>query len=95
MMAKMLNFSDALRALKDGKKLQRINWNGPGQFVCLMPSLSLPAEKVNERTRKFVGEDTDLESQAYFALKTTKGHWQPGWVPSQSDLLATDWIIID
>ena len=31
----MFNFSMALDQIKDGKKLTRKNWNGPGQFLQL------------------------------------------------------------
>lgn len=33
-------------------------------------------------------------SVAYFALYNTLKQWQPGWVPSQSDLFAMDWCCI-
>ena len=50
------------------------------------------ARKVNDRTAKWIGEDTPLNSLGYFAMFTANGEWQPGWLASQSDLLAEDWI---
>lgn len=32
-MEKLITFSEALEAVKQGRKIQRKNWNGPGQFV--------------------------------------------------------------
>lgn len=33
-----MDFSEALHAIKDGKKATREGWNGPGQWVALHPS---------------------------------------------------------
>lgn len=90
----------AVKQMQDGKKVCRGGWNGKGMFVVLMSALSLPPfntqgteRKVNDRTAKWIGENTPLESQPYIAMFTAQGHWQPGWVCSQSDLLATDWML--
>jgi hypothetical protein len=96
-----MNFGFALDQLKNGKKVSRAGWNGKGQWVVLMPSLNLPPHssqqpgaKVNDRTAKHIGVDTPLDSQPYFALWNAQGKWQPGWVPSTSDVLAEDWQIV-
>jgi hypothetical protein len=87
--------------LKSGNRLSRVGWNGPNQWVCLMPSLQLPPNnspesgpRVNDRTAKFIGVGTALDSQPYFALMNAQGKWQPGWVPSISDILAEDWVLL-
>lgn len=96
-----LSFGEALRHLHNGCKLQRMGWNGSGQWIVLMPPLRLPpfnaqapGPKVNDRTAKHIGPDTPLDSQPYFALWTAQGKWQPGWNPSTSDALAYDWQIV-
>lgn len=95
-------FGGALLWLKAGKKVARQGWNGKGMFIALMPALSLPpystqepGPKVNDRTAKFIGEDTPLESQPYIAMFTAEKKWQPGWTASQADLLANDWIVVE
>ena len=67
-----LTFGLAIEAAKLGKKIARGGWNGKGQWVVLMPALSLPpyssqkpGAKVNDRTAKHIGEDTPLDSQPY------------------------------
>lgn len=97
-----LPFEVALRALKDGRKLQRAGWNGPNQFVVMMPALYLPPystqgteRKVNDRTAKWIGDDEPLDCQPYIAIYNAQKKWQPGWLPSQGDLFANDWQIID
>ena len=101
-MIEKFNFSEALDALKQGAKIARHGWNGKNQFVVLMPALYLPPyntqgteRKVNDRTAKHIGEDTPLDSQPYCALFNAQGKWQPGWLPSQGDLFAEDWHVVD
>jgi len=97
-----LPFEVALRRAKDGCKIQRAGWNGPNQFIVVMPALYLPPyntqgteRKVNDRTAKWIGEDNPLDCQPYFALYNAQKKWQPGWVPSQGDLFAEDWLVVD
>lgn len=96
-----MDFSEALASLKAGNKLARAGWNGKNQFVVLMPALYLPpfntqdtTRKVNDRTAKWIGEDQPLDSQPYFAMRNAQGKWQPGWLASQGDLLANDWMVV-
>lgn len=97
-----MNFGEAIQTLKAGKKVARNGWNGKGMWVVMMPSLYLPPyntqdtmRKVNDRTAKHIGEDKPLDSQPYIAMWTAQGKWQPGWLPSQADIFAEDWEIVD
>lgn len=97
-----MNFGLALEAAKGGKKIARSGWNGANQFVVAMPPLHLPpfstqepGPKVNDRTAKFIGEDTPLDCQPYFALFNAQKKWVPGWIPSQGDLFSDDWLVIE
>ena len=97
-----MKFGEAIEAAKAGKKIAREGWNGKGMFVVYMEPMSLPPysatdtnRKVNDRTAKFIGEDTPLNSLGYFAMFTALGDWQPGWLASQSDMLSDDWSIVD
>ena len=97
-----MTFGHAIQAMKEGLKVARKGWNGKGMFVVYMPPLYLPpyntedtARKVNDRTAKWIGEDTPLDSQGYFAMFTAHKKWQPGWLASQADMLAEDWCIVE
>lgn len=90
----------AVKQMQDGQKVRRAGWNGKGMFIVLMPELNLPpfntqdtSRKVNDRTAKWIGEDAPLDCQPYIAMYTAQKLWQPGWLCSQADLLATDWEI--
>ena len=95
-----LSYGLAIEAAKLGHAIARLGWNGKGMFVVLMPPLVLPSyntadtqRKVNDRTAKWIGEDTPLDCQPYFAMYTADKKWQPGWLASQADTFADDWCI--
>lgn len=97
-----LNFGEALQELKAGKKVARAGWNGKGMWIVLMPSLYLPpynsqdtVRKVNDRTAKHIGESKPLDSQPYISMWTAQEKWQPGWLASQADMLAEDWVVVE
>lgn len=94
-MNEIMDFGDAIRALKDGRKVCRAGWNGKNMWLCLMPALTVPAGMVNERTRRFIPAGVDLPSQPYIVMWTAQGLWQPGWNASQADLLADDWMVVE
>lgn len=99
--ADAMNFGHALEAMKLGYKVARAGWNGKGMFIVLMPALYLPPfntqdtnRKVNDRTAKWIGEDKPLDCQPYVAMYTADEKWGPGWLASQTDMLADDWTIV-
>ncbi|PHR91135.1 MAG: hypothetical protein COA69_13430 [Robiginitomaculum sp.] len=96
-----MSFGLAIEAAKLGNKIARKGWNGKNMFVAFMPSLSLPpfntqdtARKVNDRTAKWIGEDKPLDCQPYFAMYNAQEQWIPGWLATQSDMLADDWHVL-
>jgi hypothetical protein len=96
-----MNFGEAIKEAKEGKKIQRAGWNGKDMWVVLMPALNLPpfssqepGAKVNDRTAKHIGLDTPLRSLPYFAMWTADKKWLPGWLASQTDMLADDWQVL-
>ena len=97
-----MDFGEAIRELKKGKKLAREKWNGKNMFIVYMSGMKLPPyntqgtnRKVNDRTAKIIGEDTPLNSQPYLAMYNAQKEWIPGWLASQSDMLDTDWFVVD
>lgn len=96
------NFGWAIEQLKIGNKVARAGWNGKGMWIVLMPALYLPpfnsqepGAKVNDRTAKHIGKDTPLDCQPYIVMWTAAKQWQPGWLASQADILAEDWMLCE
>lgn len=88
-----MRFGDAIEALKGGARVTRDGWNGRGMWLCYMLPTVIPAELVNARTRAFVPSG-DLVVGGYIVMWTADGVWQPGWLASQSDMIADDWTVI-
>lgn len=86
-----MNFGQALEALKKGKKVSRIGWNGSGMFAYMVPANSYPAN--TEAAKSHFG-DSPVPYRAYFALKTAQDDVAT-WVPSGSDILADDWQVVE
>lgn len=96
-----MTFGLALEALKQGHKVARRGWNGKGMWIVYMSGMELPPyntegteRKVNDRTAKFIGPDTPLITLPYIAMWTADKKWLPGWLASQTDMLAEDWEIV-
>lgn len=80
------NFGWALEALKDGKKVKRAGWNGVGIFL----KLQVPDEH-SKMTQPYIYIDST-------GLQTTNSKAPKGvvpWFPSQTDLLAEDWELVE
>lgn len=97
-----MTFGHAIEALKKGLRVARQGWNGKGMWLAYMSGMTLPPyntqgtdRKVNDRTAKFIGEDTPLETLPYIAMWTADKKWLPGWLASQTDMLAEDWMIVE
>lgn len=88
-----MDFGDAIRALKSGKRVRRAGWNGKAMWLCLMEGMTVPEHMVNGRTKRHVPVG-DLNVGAYIVMWTAQGVWQPGWLASQPDMLAADWEIV-
>lgn len=85
-----MDFGDAIRALKDGKKVTRAGWNGKNMFLYYVPPGNYPAR--TDIAKAEWGEDGLVPYRAYIAMKTVQGDVVP-WLASQSDVLEEDWEI--
>ena len=83
-----LNFGLALEAAKRGKRIARAGWNGKTQWVELGKNIYYKHE--DEPT--LMACHDDIGSQA-LVFCGTRGR-QVGWLASQSDMLAEDWMVI-
>lgn len=86
----LIDFGEAIKAAKQGKRVTRLGWKGQGMYAYIVPANSYPAQ--TEIARKEFGEIVPY--RAYWALKTAQGDVAT-WAPSGSDSLAEDWIVLD
>lgn len=83
-----MNFGQALEHIKCGMKVQRKGWNGKNQYIELATNISyltVDGKQVNVN-HEAIGNDA-------IAFVGTSGV-QLGWLASQADMLAEDWIIL-
>ena len=83
-----MDFGKAIEALKNGKRVKRAGWNGKNQYIELATNISY---------KNANGEIINCEHEAIgnnaLAFVGTSGV-QMGWLASQADMLAEDWLII-
>jgi hypothetical protein len=87
----LVDFGEAIRLLKDGKKVSRKGWNGLGMYAYYVPANSYPAS--TEIAKKEFG-DKLVPYRPYLALKTAQNDIAT-WNPSTSDCLAEDWFVVE
>lgn len=84
-----MNFGEAIKAAKNGAKIQRMGWNGKKQYVELATCISY---------KNAAGELVNCEHEAIgnqaFAFVGSSGV-QMGWLASQADMLAEDWKTVE
>ena len=84
----IMNFGQAIEALKAGKKVSRYGWNGKGMFLFLREG------------RLITGVDPstpmggDFESLPHICMRTADGKCCVGWLASQTDMLGEDWEVV-
>lgn len=83
------SFGDAIKYLKRGLKVKRKGWNGKNQYIELAKNISY----VNPSGEVINAEHEAIGNQA-IAFVGTSGV-QLGWLASQADMLAEDWVFVD
>ena len=87
-----MNFGQALEALKLGSKVQRAGWNGKGMWIVLDPGTSQVTFRDGSVYQKAGLLQADINP--HIDMFTADGKMQPGWLASQTDMLAEDWSIL-
>ena len=86
-MLETFSFGTAIELLKTGTKVSRKGWSGKNQYIQLASGISyttMDGEIVN-------CEHSDIGNKA-IAFVGASGI-QMGWLASQADMLAEDWIL--
>lgn len=82
-------FGDAIKYVKRGLKVKRKGWNGKNQYIQLATGISY---KTADKT--IVNCDHEAIGNKAVAFVGTSGV-QMGWLASQADMLAEDWMFVD
>ena len=88
-----LSFGHAIELAKDGYKIARSGWNGKNMWLILVPG-SPNIKPVAGTPYSNAGLIEKVTIDAHIDMFTAQGTMQPGWLASQSDMLAEDWCIV-
>ena len=83
-------FGYAIEVMKQGHKVCRTGWNGKNMFLYYVPGDTYKTQ--TGIAREEFGDE--VECGAYICMKPANGPLVIGWLASQTDMLAEDWIII-
>lgn len=84
-----MDFGEAIKLVKEGKKVARQGWNGKNQYIELATNISY----INTDKGTINAEHEAIGNKA-IAFVGTSGV-QLGWLASQADMLAEDWRIVE
>lgn len=97
-----MKFGEAITLLNAGHPVTRAGWNGKGMFLVKAGGYKVAAEDVRPNgiiTKEFLqGRGlTHMEILPHIDMWTINAEgrqaYLPGWMASQSDMLADDWMI--
>ena len=84
-----MTFGEAISSLKYGEKVARKGWNGKSQYIELAKNISY----INSKNEIINVNHENIGNKA-IAFVGTSGI-QLGWLASQADMLANDWVIVN
>lgn len=99
-----LTFGAAIEALKIGATVRRAGWNGKNMFLYLNMGSHHAKPPEAERGPLIDGIDPSLFELGavgtgtrlpHINMRSASGSTVTGWLASQSDMLASDWEIVD
>jgi len=93
-----ISFGLAIEAMKQGNKVCRAGWNGKGMWVAVSPGSQFAPEhaKPGHAAHHLAQTQTaPITLSAHIDMKAADGTLVVGWLASQTDMLADDWMILD
>jgi Protein of unknown function (DUF2829) len=80
-----LTFGLAIEALKKGLKVARTGWNGKGMWIAMISPAGFQGTNIADA----------YEMLPSICMKTADEKILVGWLASQTDIFAEDWMIIE
>lgn len=86
------SFGEAIKYLKRGFKVARQGWNGKGMFLFLTKNMDLDTDADLSCCNDLEDDELVLPS---IAIKTADNKFVVGWLASETDILAEDWVFVE
>ena len=93
-----MTFGLALEALKKGYKVARKGWNGDFMFIYIQDESRCYTEDLRNSALKDYCKDRVIQHvkiNPHIDMKAADGSIVIGWLASQTDMLAEDWVIVE
>jgi hypothetical protein len=97
---RLFDFGYAIQALKDGKRVAREGWNGKGMWLSMSGPIGGRKTHADHFWSKNNGDYAKKQPEGCatvlpcITMKTATGEILMGWLASQSDMLAEDWVVL-
>lgn len=85
----MIDFGQAIAALKQGARIARSGWNGKGMYL-----IYIGAQDWGFDLDILVEAESAYKQGAFIAMKTADNKFIL-WLASQADMLAEDWELVN
>lgn len=94
-----MSYGKAIEAMEEGHKVARKGWNGKGMWIAISDNLKqepLPADRFWNPHAKQAALDNggSMIVLPTIIMKTADNHILMGWLASQTDMLAKDWVVL-
>jgi hypothetical protein len=95
-----MDFGEAIKLLKNDSRVARDGWNGKGMWLSLSGTTTpryIEADKFWSRhSRDFALTQPDQRAKVLpcILMKNARGEIVMGWLASQEDILAEDWVCV-
>lgn len=92
------DFSSAIRYIKAGTKACRKGWNGKGMFIYLNRGSTEDKNKAIDGIPRYLFDDGDTGISTRLPninMRSASGATVTGWLASQTDMLAEDWMLAE
>lgn len=92
-----MTFGHAIEAMKKGHRVSRRGWNGKGMYIYITPGSKVLKHHLRiETAYMLAGEPgTTFTFNSHIDMKAADGTIVVGWLASQTDMLAEDWMIVE
>jgi hypothetical protein len=95
----MMTFGQAIEEARKGKAIARLGWNGKNMWVTVSPGApNLPSMQFwSQANREYAENRPDRCANVLpcFTMRTAQGDILMGWLASQTDMLASDWQVVE
>ena len=92
-MNEVLNFGEAIRALKHGERVARLGWNGKGMYLYFVEGSEVTQAR-NNAMDEIIQKNGKAIISPHIDMKCADDTFSIGWRPTNVDMFTDDWVIV-